>query len=289
MTLMTTVEAVDILFVFAHPDDESFGNAGTMLLANAMGLRTGLVCATRGEAGEISDETRAHPQILGAVREHELRRAMALAHLDELRVLPYRDSGMAGTPENNDPRALTNANRDEVTAFIVAAIRDLRPEAVVTFGADGIYGHPDHVFIGSVADDAVRRAGENVDPGLGDPWTVDAVYHVAVSRERVQRMAEDPESSFARMSPELLENFGTPDADITHRIDVSSVLRQKHAILLQHHSQLGLDNPIRQFDETQFRAFLGAEIYTRVPELSGGDIEHDPVSRIRDAHPLALD
>src|SRR5687768_10869685 len=97
--------SIDILWVLAHPDDESFGNAGTMLLAHEAGFTTGLVCATRGEVGMIRDARLATRDTLPAVREQELRRAMRLAKLTELRLLGFRDSGMVSTPENNDPRA----------------------------------------------------------------------------------------------------------------------------------------------------------------------------------------
>src|SRR5699024_5636219 len=122
---------IDLLWVLAHPDDESFGNAGTMLLAHDAGMTTGLVCATRGEAGEIRDPALATRASLPAVREQELRRAMRLAHLDTLRMLGFSDSGMAGTPANDNPRALVQIPFDELVAHVAGQIRELRPRAVI--------------------------------------------------------------------------------------------------------------------------------------------------------------
>src|SRR6266536_712500 len=98
-----------LLIAIAHPDDESFGMGGTMAAAAAAGRPVTLVCATRGEVGEIADPALATPETLGAVREQELRDACAALGVHDVRFLPYRDSGMEGTPENADTRALCNA------------------------------------------------------------------------------------------------------------------------------------------------------------------------------------
>jgi LmbE family N-acetylglucosaminyl deacetylase len=134
--------------VFAHPDDESFGIGGTLARYSAdPGVQVVLVCATRGEAGEISDPSLGTKDRLAEVREAELRCAVTALGIDELLLLDYRDSGMAGTPENLHPQSLNMADFDEVVGKIVYQIRRLRPDVIITFDPTGGYGHPDHVAI----------------------------------------------------------------------------------------------------------------------------------------------
>lgn len=275
---------IDILYILAHPDDESFGHAGTMLLAQDMGLRTGYICATRGEAGEIRDSTLATRASLAARRELELRRAMTLAGLDELRILPYRDSGMDGTEANNDPRCLFQADEDEVTACLVAAIRELKPRVVVGFGPEGVYRHPDHIRIGKLTDRAVIEAAGDGEPGLGDPWKIDAFYHVASPRERLIRSRENPESPYFNASLEFLNTLGNPSEDITHWINTSSKAEQKFAVLMQHATQISADNPIANPESELHRAFMQAETLLRC-DLPWDTDENDPITQIRDAFP----
>lgn len=275
--------SIDILWVLAHPDDESFGNAGTMLLAHESGITTGLICATRGEVGEIRDPRLATRDTLPAVREQELRRAMRLAHLTELRLLGYRDSGMVGTPENDDPRALVNIPAVEAVAHVAGHIRELRPRVVVTFGPDGVYGHPDHIATGALTDAAVLEAANNDQPGLGDPWRIGALYHVAAPRERIQASAANPESPFASMPPEQLAEMGTPEAEITHWIDVSSKLNEKHAVLMQHLTQISRDNPMTQIGNDIVQKMLTRETYAR-QQLPWEEDANDPLTQLRDQH-----
>ena len=275
---------IDILYILAHPDDESFGHAGTMVLAREMGFSTGYICATRGEAGMIRDEKLATRSSLAARRELELRRAMTLAGLDELRMLPYRDSGMDGTPENNDPRCLMCADEDEVTAFLVAAIRELRPKVVVGFGPEGIYRHPDHIRIGKITDRAVLDAAGGDDPGLGEPWHIEAHYHVAAPRERMIANSLNPESPYFNKPVEYFELLGSLSEDITHWTDIGSVADQKFAILMQHATQISVSNPIADRTSDMHKNFMRAETLIR-QSLPWDENEDDPITRIRDAHP----
>lgn len=276
--------ALDILYILAHPDDESFGHAGTMLLAKDMNFRTGYICATRGEAGEIRDSTLATKATLAARREIELRRAMTLVGLDELRLLPYRDSGMDGTDENIDPRSLMQADEDEVTAMLVAAIRELKPKVVVGFGPEGVYRHPDHIRIGKLTDRAVLEAAGGDDPGLGDPWQVEAFYHVASPRERLIKSRTNPESPYFNASMEFLNTLGNLSEDITHWINTSSKGQQKFAVLMQHATQISMDNPIADPESELSRAFMQTETLIR-RSVPWDEDTNDPITQIRDAFP----
>src|SRR5262245_55098748 len=133
-----------LMAVYAHPDDEVFAG-GVLARYGGQGVRTVLVTMTGGEAGEISDPTLATPENLGQVRAAELAEATRLLGLSRTLALGYRDSGMAGTPENDDPRSLHRADLEDATGRLVAVLRAERPEVILTHDEQGDYGHPDHV------------------------------------------------------------------------------------------------------------------------------------------------
>ena len=248
-----------ILTILAHPDDESFGLAGTLATLSDRGVGVTLVCATRGEVGEILVEGIATKESLGELRERELREAMAIVGVRDIRFLGYRDSGMAGTAENADPRAFVNANHDAVVTALVAMIDELRPDAVTTFGPDGIYGHPDHIKAHEVATAAVHRAAEN---GL---WRTPALYYSAASRERIREFAKYPRSPFSSMTEEQLATFGTPEEDISTRLDISANMERKRAAIKAHRSQVGDDEPFAFLPRDVAERFTRYESLRQVP------------------------
>ena len=169
-----------LLAVFAHPDDEAFGTGGSLSRYAASGAQVALICATRGEVGEISDPSFATPETLGEVRESELRCAAETMGVQELIFLNYRDSGMAGTPENQDTRAFINAPAEQVVPQLVSAIRRLRPEVVVTFEPNGGYGHPDHIAIHKHTVAAFHAAADpayHTGNGLQQPWQASRLFY----------------------------------------------------------------------------------------------------------------
>ncbi|HEV2528912.1 MAG TPA: PIG-L family deacetylase [Thermomicrobiales bacterium] len=272
-----------VLFALAHPDDEAFGMAGTLTLLRRAGVPVTLVTATRGEAGEILVPGHATPATLGAVREQELRVAMALAGVDDIRLLGHRDSGMAGTPENDDPRAYINAPDEEVVAQIAAVIRSVRPAAIVTFGADGIYGHPDHIAIHHHATAAATLAADPSAPaGLGEPWQVDALYYAALPRERVRRMAQRQDGPFRSLTPEQLEELGTPAAEITITMPVADVVEHKERVIRAHRTQIDPKGPFAGIDREQVRTMMSWEFLRRVdlPDHPGVETAPDPIATL---------
>jgi LmbE family N-acetylglucosaminyl deacetylase len=255
---------VDLLWILAHPDDEAFGNSGVMTWARTQGLRCGLVCATRGEAGQISDPALADRESLGAVRETELWTAMSLVDLAALRILPFRDSGMAGTPENADPRSLNMASDASVLAYLTAHVRQLQPSMVMTFGPDGVYGHPDHVKIGRLATDAVVAAARHDAPGLGRPWHVTSMYTTAAPREALIAASRQVDGPFSSMPPEALQSLGVPSSEITHWFDVSPFLDKKKQVIRSHATQISQSGPFADLDAPDAEAWLAQEQYVRV-------------------------
>ncbi|MEW6716028.1 MAG: PIG-L family deacetylase [Chloroflexota bacterium] len=159
---MTTVDREQrvLLAVLAHPDDESFGMGGTLALYAHRGVEVHLVCATRGEAGEVDP---AHLKGYGSIaelREAELRCAAAHLGLSEVHFLGYRDSGMVGSADNQHPQALAAARLDEVATRVAHYIRKLRPQVILTFDPIGGYRHPDHIAIHKATVKAFHLAGD---------------------------------------------------------------------------------------------------------------------------------
>ncbi len=274
---------VDILWILAHPDDESFGSAGTMAWANERDLRTAYVCATRGEAGQIRESHLATPDTLGAVREQELRTATSLVGLSEPRLLGFRDSGMEDTDDNHDPRALTNQRPEELLTHLVGHIRDLRPATVVTFGPEGVYGHPDHIMIGKLAARAVELAAdESWLPDLQDSWQVSALYFAAAPRERLRALAELPDNPFGEISEHSLSNLGTPSSEITHWLDVSPWMALKRQVLAAHRTQVDANDMLNPESSAMEQLMFSFEQYQRRPLPWDSDMKaEDALDRAR--------
>ena len=159
-----------LLGVFAHPDDEVFCAGGTMARAAEAGAEVMIVSATRGERGQIRDATVATRRTLGAVREGELGAAAAELGVQRVQVLTYPDGSL-------------QQHRSSLGAAIADIIRRFDPDTVITFGADGGYGHPDHVAISELTTEAFRALAGGRNRGQ-------RLYH-AVFPPRRTSMAEE--------------------------------------------------------------------------------------------------
>ncbi len=136
-----------LLAVLAHPDDETFGTGGTLAYYARQGVEVHLVCATRGEVGDVEEKYLNGHQTIAERRENELRCAAATLGLKEVHFLGYRDSGMPGSPDNHHPTALAAQPLDVVAAQVVHYFRLVKPQVVITFDPIGGYRHPDHIAI----------------------------------------------------------------------------------------------------------------------------------------------
>jgi LmbE family N-acetylglucosaminyl deacetylase len=270
-----------LLAVFAHPDDEAFSTGGSLACYASSGINVVLVCATRGEAGEISDPELATPETLGNVREQELRCAAETMGVSELIFLDYRDSGMAGTPENEDPRAFTNASLDEVVPKLVSVIRRVKPEVVVTFEPNGGYGHPDHIAIHNHTVAAFHTAADQTSyPDLGPPWQSQRLYYTAIPRSfflelraQLEALGEDT-SEFDRF--EEGGDSGWPDELINVILDVSGSVDAKWEALECHRTQFGPGNLFRRLPEAQVKKLMSREYYALAwPEPKPGQLLPD--------------
>ncbi len=149
-----------LLAVVAHPDDESFGMGGTLALYAEEGVDVHLICATRGEAGEVPANMLDGQSSIAELREKELNCAAKALGLAEVHLLDYRDSGMTGSPDNKHPKALIQAPIEEAAKKIALVIRTIKPQVVVTFDPIGGYMHPDHIAVHNACVKAFEMAGD---------------------------------------------------------------------------------------------------------------------------------
>jgi LmbE family N-acetylglucosaminyl deacetylase len=273
-----------LLGLFAHPDDEG-SISGALLKYSISGDETGLVCATRGEVGEIADPALATPENLGRVREGEMRAAAEVLGVHNLWFLSYRDSGMAGTPENRDPRAFAQANAAEVVGKLVAIIRQFRPQVMVTFDESGAYGHPDHIAIYRHTTSAFYAAADAVQyPEHGPAHMVSKLYYTAFPRSFIREMgtwlkSQNYEGSFSNLDPEKL---GIPDEQISVWLNVEPWLETKNRSWSMHRTQMDPNNAMARLPEEIQRRWRSHEYYQLAASRVGPDVagENDLFARV---------
>jgi N-acetyl-1-D-myo-inositol-2-amino-2-deoxy-alpha-D-glucopyranoside deacetylase len=269
-----------LLAIFAHPDDEAFGTGGTLAHYAAHGAQVVLVCATRGEVGEIADDSLATHETLGRVRENELRCAAQTLGVSDLIFLGYRDSGMAGTPQNDDPRAFMNIPPDEVVSRLVGIMRRIRPQVVVTFEPNGGYGHPDHMAIHRHTLAAFHAAADPARyPEQGQAWQASHLFYTAIPRSffvdmrhRLEAMGADT-SEFARFEE---NGAGWPDDKVNVVLNVADEVEAKWTALNCHRTQFGPDNLFRRLPENEVKGMMSREYFALAwPEPESGLQLHD--------------
>ncbi len=204
-----------IVSLHAHPDDEAMLTGQLLAKATARGVRSVVVYATRGEAGEARDERGT--ATLGDRRSQEAVAACNELGVARVEFLGYADSGMAGRPTNDDPAAFCNADVDVVARQLADLVGGERPIAVIGYDANGTYGHPDHLQVHAVAHALAER--------LSSPWLLDATYN----REY---LASLPDSD-----GELDPTFASSEADLTHFVQGEEWFRTKMEAVKRHRSQ----------------------------------------------------
>ena len=259
-----------LLALFAHPDDEAFPVGGALAACASAGVSVRLVTATRGEEGEIRQPGAATRETIGAVREKELGdsvRALGLASHD---LLQYRDSGMAGTEPNGRPEAFVNADPGTVVERLVREIRGFRPQVVLTFGPDGLYGHPDHIAICRHATKAFHAAGDpSVFPdqlkgGLEAHEPQRLFYSVRPRGFRTDMALKLRAAGvdFPLPTPDRV-NDGVPREEIHFEFDVGEHLDAKLACIICHRTQTAPDWPYFTVPRDVTAHNMGREWYIR--------------------------
>ncbi len=174
-----------ILAVLAHPDDETFGMGGTLALYASQGVEVFLVCATRGEVGEVDASFKEKFQSAACLRTQELKCAAEILGIREVIYLNYRDSGMPGSPENQHPNALAAQPVRAVAEKIAHIIRNIKPDVILTFDPIGGYRHPDHIAVHQatvLAFELAAQPGSFEDPGSLPSFKAERLYFHVINR-----------------------------------------------------------------------------------------------------------
>ena len=234
-----------LLVVVAHPDDEAFGCGSVLAHAARAGVRSAVVCATRGELGEPAPGSGLTAADLADVRERELRRACDLLGVQHVEMLGYLDSGLAGDPA---PGSLAAADATELRDQVAGVLDDVRPDVVVTLDASD--GHRDHTAVR----DATRAA-------------------YAVARHRPGALYLSCLGRTAMTEFTGLATLGTPDDEITTIVDVADLLELRWAAIRVHASQVP---PFDAMSVGLQREFLAVDRLRRLqPPWPGGPVETD--------------
>ena len=267
-----------LLAVFAHPDDESLACGGLLAWCAQLGVHVSLFCATHGEHGPESDGGRvvpSRPARLREIRARELRAASRVLGVANLLLLDYED-GM-----------LPWADGEQLETDIRDAIRQLRPDVVITFGEDGLYWHPDHIAVHERTTAAVTSLGAEAP----------ALYYVSMPTGSMRAVLDNAVTTVARgdgqppasaklrrgspkpkgrRRPRLI--FGIADADAfgalaaapTLVVETGDFATRKLAAIQCHRSQLG-DDALALVAESDAARLLGIEHYRCAEVGARGD------------------
>lgn len=218
---------------------------GTLAYYAEQGVDVYLICATRGEVGEVAPEYLRSYQNIAELREAELRCASAHLGLAGIHFMDYRDSGMVGSPDYGHPQSLVEAPVDEVAEKVAHLIREIKPEVVLTFDPIGGYRHPDHIHIHDAAVKAFQLASDvNFEDGL-PPFKPAKLYFHTISRRFIRvavrllkLMRKDP-SKWGQNQDIDLTSLAVEDFPVHAKIKYPKVEERKEAASACHASQGG--------------------------------------------------
>jgi LmbE family N-acetylglucosaminyl deacetylase len=241
----------------AHPDDEAIACGGTMAMAAEAGHRVVLVTATAGECGEVADGVLEPGESLGERRRKELAESAAILGVARVEILGYRDSGMIGTPENEDPGCFWQTPVDDAASRLARILAEERPDVFTVYDDHGNYGHPDHIQVHRVGVRAAEMAAVN------------RVYEATINRDHFRRlMAQAAELGLGDAADlpdmdDVGDQMGLPEELITTAVDVSSHLELKRRAMAAHASQIDENSFFLSLPEAAFAAAFGTEWYRR--------------------------
>ena len=236
-----------ILSVLAHPDDESFGMGGTLALYAQKGFDVYLICATRGEVGDVAPELMEGFSSVAELREGELRCAAQHLGLKNVFFLDYRDSGMPGSIDNKHADAQVAHPVEEVAGKVVKHIREIKPDIVLTFDPIGGYRHPDHIHIHNATVLAFEKASDPAFfPESGSPFQPGKLYFHTFPRGFLKLLVKlmplfgkNPQK-FGKNGDIDMKSIAEVDFPTHAKIDISPVQKIKAAASACHASQGGM-------------------------------------------------
>jgi LmbE family N-acetylglucosaminyl deacetylase len=268
-------DALRLMCVLAHPDDETLGTGGTLVKYAGEGVETYLVTATRGERGWWGDEAE-YPGLveLGNIREAELRSAAQVLGIQDLFFLDYTDGD------------LDKADPGEAVAKIAGFIKKIKPHVVITFDPYGVYGHPDHIAISQFTTAAILSAATSSGSSHTEsnaPHSVSKLYYIAELKEYIDVY----QSVFGEVSMTVDGQkrlaVAWEDWAITTRINTYDHWRTVWQAVLCHRSQFPGYHRLENLSESQRQKVWGTRTYYRVfSNVNGGSqVESDLFEGLR--------
>jgi LmbE family N-acetylglucosaminyl deacetylase len=246
------VKTLRLMCVLAHPDDESLGTGGTLARYGAEGVDTYVVTATRGERGRfVEGEPRPSDDVVGQVRETELRAAAKELGVRDVVLLGYADG------------ALDRVDPAEAQEAIAMHLRRVRPHVVITFGPEGAYGHPDHVAISQFTTAAIVRAA------AGD-GAVSKLYHIAWSAPTWAAFQAALKKLTSTVDGVERQVVPTPDWGVSARIDTTAVSETVWRAVRCHRTQMSIYKNLEHLPAAHHRALWGVQEFYRVFSLVNG-------------------
>jgi LmbE family N-acetylglucosaminyl deacetylase len=240
----------------AHPDDECISCGGVIRKASEQGHRVVLVVATRGERGEVPEGFLAEGEELWQRRVTETQASAAILGAQRTEFLGYLDSGMMGTPANDQPGSFWTAPVEEAAGKLAALLREENADVLTCYDDNGGYGHPDHIQVHRVGLRAAELAGTR------------RVYQGTINRDHILRSRKafaDQAASAGIEMPDIEEqpDFGQPESLITAAVDVTPYLEVKRRAMRAHASQISEKSFFLAMPDEAFRYAFGTEWFIR--------------------------
>lgn len=273
-----------LIFVGAHPDDETFSVGATLAHYALMGVNVYYVCATKGEVGQANPKNMRGFSTVSELRCAELRCATQILGIKDVIFLGFRDSGMQGWEENRHPQALASVPMEKVVESIVNVLRKLRPDVVITYDPIGGYFHPDHIAIHKATVKAFYASADAKQfTEAGSPFKPKKLYFHFFPRRVLRIMAK-----FAHISKIDLKKIGDKkNIDFQGMIDakfpIHAVIRPSKMAFkarakaaLCHESMLNGNTPYQGLNGLAIKLFGQNDYYMReYPSVKNSIKEHD--------------
>lgn len=247
-----------LLAIFAHPDDEVFGNGGTLTHYAKQGHNVHLICATRGESGKITDPSIDPNTDKGQLREQELKDACNAMGINPPILLDYQDSGRHERTQHNNDKALLNVDELEIEKVLLEHIARIKPDVILGFDPHGIYGHIDHIKMHRATIAAFWSADSVMNPAPK------RLFFSAIASQRMLVMQEArPTSPLASLDAGI---YGVAEESFAAIIDISAYAKEKEAAIKAHRSQVGpqssFANATQEVKDEAWLEMFGRETFT---------------------------
>jgi LmbE family N-acetylglucosaminyl deacetylase len=249
-----------LMCVLAHPDDESLGMGGALAKYAAEGVETYVVTATKGERGRSGSKEPLTLEAVGHLRDAELRAAADELGVREVSLLGYCDG------------ELDRANPTEAIGKIVAQLRRVKPQVVLTFAPDGAYGHPDHIAICQFATAAVICAADPDYqlPDYAAPHRISKLYYLAWRADKWAAYQAALRKLVIMVDGRERQATPWPDWAVTTAIETSAFQAQVWRAVSCHQSQMAIYRQLLHLSEEHHRSLWGSQEFYRAMSLVNG-------------------